>query len=296
MALASAPPPAAPAPETDAAASLAAAERAFAATSVERGMKEAFLTWLAADGVVFRPLPANGRAVWSARPDPSATLAWEPAYAEVAASGDLGWTTGPWELRPAGADTAVAWGHFHSVWRREDGAWRVAADIGVSHPRPARGVGSGDFVSATARGRGGGRAAGGAASRPRGAGGAPDPAAGAALAARLDASLTRDGRGGAAGALRRHAAADVRLGLEGAAPVLGRAAAVAALDPLPGASAWRSAGGGVSASRSLAWSHGVLERRAARGAVPDSAAYLNVWRTGGDGRWELALAVLNPVR
>ena len=136
--------------------SLVAAERAFAARSVEKGMRDAFLEFLAADGVIFRPLATNGRAVWEARGPIPATLVWEPAFAEVSAAGDLGFTTGPWELRPNDAQRPTGYGHFVSIWQRQsDGTWRVAVDIGVSHAKPAHGLGSMDFtpgpLHATAR-------------------------------------------------------------------------------------------------------------------------------------------------
>src|SRR4249920_702475 len=116
---------------------LVAAERAFAKRSVEHGMRDAFLAYMAEDGVVFRPTAVNARAVWQPRPPSTATLAWEPEYAEVSASGDLGYTTGPWQFTGAGATTPSDFGHFISVWRRGgDGTWKVVADIGIGHERP----------------------------------------------------------------------------------------------------------------------------------------------------------------
>src|SRR5262245_25135878 len=61
---------------------LVAAERAFSALSVEKGMKEAFLANLAPDAVVFRPGPVNGVKVWRARAHSAAALIWAPDYAE----------------------------------------------------------------------------------------------------------------------------------------------------------------------------------------------------------------------
>src|SRR5580765_6563956 len=127
---------------------LADTERAFSALSVEKGMKEAFLHYLAADGLVFRPGPVNGRKVWEARTNPRGTLIWEPTFAEVAGNGDLGFTSGPWEYRPPeGGD--VSYGHFVTVWARpiewvpdEEMVWRVAAELGISHPKPERGLGA----------------------------------------------------------------------------------------------------------------------------------------------------------
>jgi hypothetical protein len=40
----------------------------------------------------------------------------------------------------------------------------------------------------------------------------------------------------------------------------------------------------------------VLEREAARGAPPDSSAYVHIWRRGQDGVWRMAAMVENPLR
>ena len=68
-----------------------------------------------------------------AHPD-EGLLAWEPRVEWRSAAGDLGVTCGPWtytqDERVQGA------GHFLSVWTRVEGAWRLAADLGVSHAEP----------------------------------------------------------------------------------------------------------------------------------------------------------------
>src|SRR5262245_32578972 len=53
---------------------LIAAERAFSATSVEQGMRTAFIQNLSDDGIVFHPGPVNGRESWRYRSDPKGTL------------------------------------------------------------------------------------------------------------------------------------------------------------------------------------------------------------------------------
>jgi ketosteroid isomerase-like protein len=70
---------------------------------------------------------------------PDSVLAWEPIYAEAAASGDLGYTIGTWRLHPDGDDPAVAaTGKYVTIWRKTpDGEWRGAVDIGVTDPPPA---------------------------------------------------------------------------------------------------------------------------------------------------------------
>lgn len=116
-------------------------ERAFAALSVDSGVRPAFLAFLADSAVLFRPGPVPGRAFTAGRPNPPGTLDWHPVRAMVAGSRDLGWTSGPYSYTLNG-DTA--WGHFVSVWRRQDqGPWEVLLDLGISHQpeaHPGEGV------------------------------------------------------------------------------------------------------------------------------------------------------------
>jgi ketosteroid isomerase-like protein len=74
-----------------------------------------------------------------ARPAPVDPLAllldWSPHAGAISRSGDLGFTTGPYSLRnQRDASVPTSYGYFFSVWKRENGVWRVAVDAGVSTP------------------------------------------------------------------------------------------------------------------------------------------------------------------
>ena len=113
---------------------LVSAEQTFAADASVRGTRTAFLAALADDGVVFAPGPTSGKAVWTARPDDKDRLEWAPAMAEVAASGDLGYTSGPWRFIAKGAVKPTAFGHYLTVWKKQpDGHWKVLVDLGIRH-------------------------------------------------------------------------------------------------------------------------------------------------------------------
>ena len=113
---------------------LVAAERAFAADSLARGTRDAFLAVLAPEGVVFAPGPASGKAVWEARTATTAKLEWAPEWAEVSAGGDFGYTSGPWRYTPEGSDKPTVFGHYLSVWQKQpEGGWKLLVDHGVSH-------------------------------------------------------------------------------------------------------------------------------------------------------------------
>jgi ketosteroid isomerase-like protein len=114
---------------------LITAERAFARASVENGMMVAFLEYLAEGAIVFRPRPVDGRKFYAERGPSDAVLSWGPAFAEMAHSGDFGYTTGPWELRPKPGEEPKNFGHYVSVWKKQkDGKWRVVVDGGIPHP------------------------------------------------------------------------------------------------------------------------------------------------------------------
>lgn len=119
--------------------SLVAAEYAFAASAARSGTRDAFLTHLAEDAILFRPRPVSGKAWLMSQPARPGLLAWYPSFATIALAGDLGCTTGPWIFRPGGPDDdPIAHGYFVSVWRiQPDGEWKAELDCGISCPPPA---------------------------------------------------------------------------------------------------------------------------------------------------------------
>jgi len=267
--------------------SMVANERAFAAMAKATSTKEAFLNYLAEDCIVFQPTATSGRKAWEARQTSKATLLWEPCFAEVASSGDLGYTTGPWEWHPP-ADSAgtpatpdrYAYGHFSSIWKREHGVWRVILDIGITHPKPASGgVGSGEF------------------------------AAGPVLPIRtmkssrvkleaLDVDLSKAMRAmGAHEALAARAATDIRFNLEGHVPTVGLEATQARVDSVAGFFDFKAEGSGIASSGDIAYTYGLAERFvSANAAAADTSVYLHVWRQENGRNWKLALAVVNPLK
>ena len=121
--------------------SMVAAERAFAAAAREKGIRDAFLEFFADDAMFD---PAAGRAKDQLRrqkPQPFSEreLVWEPRTGDVAASGELGWLTGPGTfVDRLATDPSPRYTNYLSVWRRgEDGRWRVYLDVGTRLTAPA---------------------------------------------------------------------------------------------------------------------------------------------------------------
>ncbi len=115
----------------------------FSKTSVEKGAAEAFYLYLTDDAV---QLPAGlppivGRQAIRERMTGSSktVLKWEPVKAEVAKSGDLGYTWGSYELSWQGEDgkTEKLTGKYLNIWKKQpDGTWKAAVDIGNQSPPP----------------------------------------------------------------------------------------------------------------------------------------------------------------
>jgi len=269
------------------------AERAFAAMSVQRGMKAAFLENLCGDAVVFRPGPVNGRKDWQQRTPPGGTLNWAPGYAEVASDGALGYTTGPWEYTPGtGKHAPPAYGDFVSVWKRQkSGEWCVAVDIGVSHPKSRTALADVRLETRTTHGRPRTTIEGGTAD--------PAPAAMNSRAALNDMMSAEreyafDLRSlGLARALSRHGAPDLRFLREGVMPGSGLTTAISLLGKHPSEVEWQPAGSAIASSGDMGYDYGVLKSRLEGAKQSESKAYLHVWSKDPTGAWKLALDLEN---
>lgn len=114
------------------------AEKAFSQAAAERGMKSAFLEFLADDGVLFRPTAVNGKDYWKINEDPAgAQLIRNMTFGDVSSNGRLGYTTGNWRLYQKGKSEAEAeFGQYVTVWEKKpDGKFRASLDIGTRHEK-----------------------------------------------------------------------------------------------------------------------------------------------------------------
>ena len=238
-------------------------------------MRDAFLTFMADDGIVFQPRATNAKQLWTARPESKATLIWEPSFASISSAGDLGYTTGPWEFRPPGDSTGaspppdqITYGHFISVWRKQsDGVWKVAVDIGVVHDRPARGLGQETYVA-------------GPSGTRNELGAAPDIAA---LERKLSETATKSGW---AKAIESMASDELRLNrARDRSPFKRRDAARRALSKDKLAVTWHPEGTGYASSRDLGYAYGVAATRPqkSKSAAPDSESVSPCLETRGEG-------------
>jgi ketosteroid isomerase-like protein len=278
----------APAPAPDGALEqLFAAERSFAHASTERGIRASFLEYFATDGINFAPGPGSMRERMLARPAPSDPMAqlldWSPQAGAVARSDDLGYTTGPYSLRnQRDASAPAKYGYFFSIWKRENGSWRVAVDAGVATP---------------------------AAPEPPGRAlvdGGPGPAHGSRMALANERDRGKD----ALLALEREPrsldpepsdpgsyfdllASSVRVLRDGSYAVLGADAARKALASPMRRVQWTPSGTGIAASDDLGYTYGRYVRK--NGTADEASGYyVHLWQRDESGAWRITVDVWLP--
>ncbi len=246
--------------------SLAAAETAFARESVEKGTRAAFLHALSDEGILFQPGPQNGKKSWEAKPTTGGgVLQWRPILAATATNGDLGYTTGPWSFKEsAAANEATAFGQFVSIWRRENGQWKLLFDIGSENPSPTGPVPELQLVENRA----------------------PNESPVTALAAML--AIDRSYAADRAGKFASVAEGSIRSYPPKEFPILGQSAAATALRVAGKSITFGVGKGEVSRGGDLgvAWGEYTAETI--------SGYYLRVWRKDRAGNWKLALEILHP--
>lgn len=254
-------------------------EHAFAKAAATKGTRDAFIEFLADDGIIFQPGPVNGKKFWTAREKRKGLLSWEPEYADVARSGDLGWTTGPWEFRPNGPeDKPVAFGEYFTIWKKQiDGSWKAVLDRGVTTDKsyatkllqfPKHDEGS-------------------------------DLRSKAKVAAVREKLMTLEHdfssaviKKGAVSAFAAYLAEDVRMLRADLAPVTDKQRALEIISSRMGLLSWQSTWADVSAGGDLGYTYGTFEFKS-RGVVVEHGSYVRVWKKRA-GTWQVVMDVASP--
>ena len=254
-------------------------EQRFAARALVVGWKQAFLEYFADSAVAFDgEQTAPAREQFRKQPDPprDRRLIWEPRYGDIAASGDLGYLTGPVRRIVPGQNNGQPFHSLYaSVWRRQaDGSFKVVMDVGVPTPGP---VMFADGFTAARR---------------------TDVYAGNATAEAAikslkdtDAALTNAARTGQADAYRGHVADGARVHRPEMMPVVGQEAVLAWLAGQPGYASGESRFAETSTSGDFGYAYGTY---ALKGDPASHGFYVRVWTRGRDGVWRVALDVLQP--
>jgi ketosteroid isomerase-like protein len=254
--------------------SLIDTERAFAATSVAKGTRDAFLANLSDESIIFRPTAVRGKAWFEGRPAVAGSLSWEPEFADIAASGDLGYTTGPYENRPQGQSSSF--GHYVTLWKKQpDGRWKIAVDYGISHSQTVKpsNVGSPKLPNAVAQAR-----------SPQEIQASRNSLLGAEKA--FPTTSTQYG-----GNIR--CCEDARLYRDGQLPLTVYRDIREALIAMKGSFKWEVQGSDVSSSADFGYTYGTVEFKPSEtGKAAQKGNFVRVWKKRGDS-WRVTLDLVN---
>ena len=270
-------------------ASLVAAERAFARTSVEKGVRDSFLAFFAEDGINFQPHPTKTREAFLSRPAPTmrppVTLNWEPVWADVAAAGDLGYTTGPFTLvdnSPQKRPTRH--GYYFSVWKKQrDGNWKVVVDLGTQNPEPASPQPA--FYAP-------------AASRFKKSEVKMSAEDGSAALMDLEDKFQREARAvGFLKAFNAYLTSESRLHRDGRLPLVGKDAIGAFMAGKVKDVTWQPLKADIAESGDLGYVYGSYEMRDNPSGTEaiEKGYFVRVWKRVRDGKWKVALDVTSPL-
>ena len=263
-------------------------EQAFSKTAEEKDTRDAFMSFIADDGLLFRPNAVNGKKWMQDHPVPASDkhplLAWQPVFARVAASGDLGFTTGPWEFKSDRSDEkASGYGHFVTIWKKQaDGSWKFAVDLGISHPDSAGPLKLWDVSDERT-------------TKPSKLVNVLEEQK--KLTAQDRAFSDQGLKDGLIKAFTSFSASDIRLYRNDRLPFVGREASLSYLSAIKLNFVWKPAQSDVARSGDLGYTVGTYEAIPANdpgGKVVELGNYLRIWQKQ-NGSWRIVLDVTNPV-
>jgi ketosteroid isomerase-like protein len=255
------------------------AERAFAARALVVGWKAAFLEYFADSALGFdKGNVGLARDQVSANPDPPKDhrLIWEPRYGDVAASGELGYLTGPVRsILPSRDNGRPRHSTYTTIWKRErNGSFKVVMDVVVNTPAAV------PFAAGFTR----------AVSANRFTGDYDDTTPPLSAA---DGVLNSALRSGQAAAYRGRLAPGARFNRPNMLPVVGERAVTRWLATQPAYAAADSRYAEAARSGDLGYTWGTYAT-GPRQKPTQQGFYLRVWERERNGQWKIAMDVLQP--
>jgi len=265
--------------------SLVAAERAFAATSVAKGVRESFLAFFAEDGINFTPHPTKTRESFLSRPAPAVRppveLNWRPIYADVSRAGDLGYTTGPYVFRDLSPEKKPnRYGYYFSIWKKQaNGEWKVVVDCGISTPDHST-----QKLELTA-----------APSTKWKAARQVDLESERTALMDLDRQFLKASESGIMNGYAKYLSDNARLHRDGSFPMTEPTAVRNYLSSQISTLTWTPIKSDVAQSDDLGYTYGSYELKFAGTTKAEKGYYVRVWKRDSRGAWKLVLDTFSPV-
>jgi hypothetical protein len=214
----------------------------------------------------------EGKKYWGAQKEFPGTLVWEPIFAASSRAGDLGYTTGPWELKKKSAPGGF--GNYVTVWRKRTGEeWKIALDVGVDNPQPTEPPSTLQVLPAEVP----------PAQREQSE----------RNYRRAEHTFAEHAREDLGKAIIEDAAPEIRVLRDKSFPAVGAPAAQVILGSEHGKVVQESGGTKLSSSGDLAYTYGNYSEE--RGNITDHGIYLMIWQVDLNGDWKLVLDLRKKV-
>lgn len=265
-------------------------EREFSKTAEVLGVSESFIKFFAPDGLNFQPQPiviSEAAKDNSAPPQPSKIIfTWEPIYADIAQSGELGYTTGPYEIRENTAEKKLLrTGFYFSVWKKQtDNSWKVLLDMGVgtpplSSPEDKKLIIAPQVQLKTHLTK-------------------TETNVSTDAITQLEQKFSEISQNDGVHAYKKFGREDIRLHRFRKLPIIGAESVTAFILEKEAKSSWQNIKSGISASADFAWSYGtykLIQENQTEDRTKEGY-YLRVWRKDSENNWKIVAEITNPLK
>jgi hypothetical protein len=113
--------------------SLISTDKNFSSKVTKKGINKAFSKFADKEGITFKPEALSIKEFYSGKEIPGFHyLKWNPQYAMISKKGDLGFTSGQYEFSDGDRKDH---GHYLYIWKNIYGKWKLALEIGITHPQ-----------------------------------------------------------------------------------------------------------------------------------------------------------------
>ncbi len=116
-------------------------DRDFSTYSENEGMIEAFDRFMTDDARMLQAgsdeIVGREACIKSLGESTGKSLTWEPTFAEISETGDLGYTIGEWKMVVVDStnESKEYFGNYVTIWKKQqDGEWKFVFDTGTSKP------------------------------------------------------------------------------------------------------------------------------------------------------------------
>ena len=246
--------------------SMIQAERNFANTSLVASTREAFIKFIDSSGIVFeKGKPVNGLEAYTKSERKPGILTWEPEDAEIAATNDFGYTTGPWKYYAnSPKEKPLVNGYFITVWHLTTNGWKFLIDFGITCSQQKKKI----------------------TLKKRSAANLKSPKGNEQLCTEAEEKFIQAYAEKGAAAYNSFLSSQSRINYSGFLPATNAAERKALLDSLPRNIKYSVLGSGLSPAKDLGYVYGSVVMN------DKQDGYLRIWRREKDG-WKIAVEVLH---